>query len=354
MTTKYKYGVYIGRFQPFHLGHLHSVTTALQHCEKLLIIVGSIKQAPSLQNPFSLAQRKSLIEQCIQEYDATQQSNLADKIQYAGVQDYLYQENAWFADVKNIVHKFTGPSDKVAIVGHHKDSSSYYLEMFADWERLPIENHDGINSANIRKAVFANDLDSVTTVVPKATATFLQTWQNSKDFVNLQNEFVFTQKYRASWQHSPFPNLFVTVDSLVICKNHILLIQRKQPPGKNLWAMPGGFIEEKERIQTGILRELQEETNIDVPAKELIHSQKTMQVFDYPQRSSLGRIITHAGVFILQREKLPKIHAADDAKSAKWVSITDFYSMSEKMHGDHYQIICKLLLTYVADKQPKP
>ena len=64
------------------------------------------------------------------------------------------------------------------------------------------------------------------------------------------------------------PKIFVTVDNVVIRKidniKEILLIKRLNEPFKDYWALPGGFVDENEDLETAAKRELQEETNIKV------------------------------------------------------------------------------------------
>ncbi|MDE4955278.1 NUDIX domain-containing protein, partial [Francisella tularensis] len=68
-------------------------------------------------------------------------------------------------------------------------------------------------------------------------------------------------EYNRLWLKAPFKPNFVTVDALFIVNDNILMVQRKAHPGKDLWALPGGFLECEETIAQAIIRELFEETN---------------------------------------------------------------------------------------------
>ena len=91
----------------------------------------------------------------------------------------------------------------------------------------------------------------------------------------------------------------------------VLLIQRKNPPFKNAWALPGGFLDKPEDLMDGALRELQEETGI-----VLAHA---IQVGAYgkPDRDPRGRVISIAFTAEIEKKAQQPI-AADDAKNVAW------------------------------------
>jgi len=64
------------------------------------------------------------------------------------------------------------------------------------------------------------------------------------------------------------PKIFVTVDIVLFRKMNssyeILLIQRLNDPFKDYWALPGGFVDENEELETAAKRELFEETDIQL------------------------------------------------------------------------------------------
>jgi len=129
---------------------------------------------------------------------------------------------------------------------------------------------------------------------------------------------------------------------VVICSEHILLIKRGGYPGHGLWALPGGFLEQKEWVREGLIRELQEETSIELSFEQLQQYLVKTQVFDHPTRAQVGRVITHAGLFQVPGNTLPKIKANDDAAMAKWFPLKEFWEMSDQMHDDHYEIVKQL------------
>jgi bifunctional NMN adenylyltransferase/nudix hydrolase len=65
MKTQYQYGIYIGRFQPLHLGHLQTIKFALEQTEQLILILGSDRIAPDIKNPWSSEERIKMIQYCL-------------------------------------------------------------------------------------------------------------------------------------------------------------------------------------------------------------------------------------------------------------------------------------------------
>ena len=129
---------------------------------------------------------------------------------------------------------------------------------------------------------------------------------------------------------------------MVVQSGHVLLVERGAMPGKGLWALPGGFLEQSERTEDGMLRELKEETKIKVPVPVLRGSIVASKVFDDPHRSSRGRTITHAFLVHLQPDvQLPRVKGSDDAAKARWFPLSEV--KREMMFEDHLDIIMSLM-----------
>lgn len=117
------------------------------------------------------------------------------------------------------------------------------------------------------------------------------------------------------------------------------MVRRRAEPGKGLWALPGGFVNQNETLQKACLRELREETKLRIPEPVLLGSLKGKEIFDHPDRSARGRTITHAFYFHFQSGELPAIKGSDDADKARWIPISDALSMGSRMFEDHLNII---------------
>ena len=123
--------------------------------------------------------------------------------------------------------------------------------------------------------------------------------------------------------------IFVTVDVVVFDanQNEILLIQRKNEPFKDYWALPGGFVDENEDLEEAAKRELKEETNVTV--SEVVQ----IGAFGKPGRDPRGHMVSIAYKTILIENQ--NIKPLDDAKEVKWFKICDL----PKLAFDHSIII---------------
>jgi nicotinamide-nucleotide adenylyltransferase len=59
-------GLFIGRFQPFHRGHLLVIQGMVKMCKKVVIVIGSSQEKKTEKNPFSAAERKEMIQRALQ------------------------------------------------------------------------------------------------------------------------------------------------------------------------------------------------------------------------------------------------------------------------------------------------
>ena len=87
------------------------------------------------------------------------------------------------------------------------------------------------------------------------------------------------------------------------------------------------------------LRELREETQLQLSEADLAAACRGQAVFDHPDRSQRGRTITHAFHIDLGDAPLPFIEAADDARDARWVPVTELKEWSSRLHDDHFFIL---------------
>ncbi len=351
IRAMHEFAVLIGRFQPFHNGHLALLQHALSEALHCIVVIGSAFHARSPRHPFDWQQRADMIRRALPAADR-------ERVTFMPVRDH-HADAPWIAEVRQAVanaHKAaatairavstgstaaTGStSTSVLLVGHRKDATTAYLDWFPEWELTTLSVASAATARAARNALFlATDDDALRAMVPPPVFDFLAIWRDERTFAALHEEWTMLQNYRATWAVAPWPPTLVTVDCVVKCNDHVLLIRRGEAPGKGLLAVPGGFIEQRETTHRSALRELEEETHLDVPDADLQACLKGTAVFDAPDRSERGRTITHAHYFDLGGRPLPAMRADDDAASASWTPIAALVAEETHFMDDHFAML---------------
>jgi bifunctional NMN adenylyltransferase/nudix hydrolase len=255
--------------------------------------------------------------------------------------DTIYNDQAWAVRVQQIVAQHTAPGDRIGIIGHKKDDSSFYLDMFPQWGYEDVELVEFLSAVDVRDLYFKEDMNFnfLKGVVPESTFEFLTTFKSTQDHAQIIREREFIKEHNKQYAGLRYPPIFSTADAVVICSGHVLMIRRRAEPGRGLWALPGGYVNANtdKTVEDAAIRELREETQIRVPAPVLRGSIVRSRVFDAIGRSPRGRIITHAFYIQLPDGELPRVKGSDDAEKARWVPIAEV--QSEHCFEDHYEIL---------------
>jgi bifunctional NMN adenylyltransferase/nudix hydrolase len=333
-TQRFDALIFIGRFQPPHRGHLDVLRRALSQASRVCILIGSTDRPRTIKDPFSYDERRQMILALLDEDER-------ERVVIAPVQDSMYNDGDWLRWIQDAVASELGDTTgrRIGLIGHEKDTSSYYLRMFPQWEFVETDATEDISATEIREQLFAERNNSfVSWAVPAPVHAWLEDFRTRPEFAQLKSEAEFIAGYQKAWAAAPYPVTFVTVDALVVHSGHILLVRRRSEPGRGLWALPGGFVNQDERLETACIRELREETGLKLPEPVLRGSIKDRQVFDHPQRSLRGRTITHAFLFHFPVGELPRVKGGDDADKARWVPLNTFARMRDVMFEDHFDI----------------
>ena len=134
-------------------------------------------------------------------------------------------------------------------------------------------------------------------------------------------------------------NPLVTVDIIIEVGGGIVLIERKNPP--HGWALPGGFVDYGESLETAAVREAKEETSLDVGLTEQFYS------YSDPKRDA--RHHTVSTVFIAVAEGTPQ--GADDANVARVFHEGD---LPTPLVFDHARILRDYFEFKKTGRRPKP
>jgi nicotinamide-nucleotide adenylyltransferase len=151
-------GLLIGRFQPFHLGHLDALQFALSKVDKLWVGLGSSNLPPQKDNPFSAEQRQEMILSSIDEV-------MKEKISIYFIPD-LDNHMKWIEKIDTIVPKFD------IIFSNDELTNHLYSKRDIQIMTIPFLKRDKLSGTRIRDLIISdqnwNDL------VPEGTKHFLE------------------------------------------------------------------------------------------------------------------------------------------------------------------------------------
>lgn len=139
-----------------------------------------------------------------------------------------------------------------------------------------------------------------------------------------------------------YPRPALTVDLVLATlegKPRVLLIKRKHDPFGGRWALPGGFVDENERLVDAALRELREETGLTAVSLEQLYTAGD------PGRDPRGWTVTVAYLARVEPDQLRPV-AADDAAEVAWFPLDDLPPLA----FDHAMILARARAR-IADRQ---
>ena len=129
-----------------------------------------------------------------------------------------------------------------------------------------------------------------------------------------------------------YPRAALTVDCVVFGLDEddlkVLLIQRDNEPFAGQWALPGGFVETDETLETAAMRELVEETGLENVYLEQLYT------FGEVDRDPRERVVSVA-YYALVKLSEHRVQAATDAREAAWFSIDE----TPRLAFDHQEIL---------------
>jgi len=162
-------GLLIGRFQPFHLGHLEALQFALSKVDKLWVGLGSSNKPAEKNNPFSAEERKTMILSSID-------NSMKNKISIYFIPD-LDNHVKWIEKIDTIVPKFDIVFSNDPLTDH------LYSKRTISVISIPFLNRDKLSGTNIRNLIISDQ--KWENFVPEGTKNFLINFGVKKHLKNL-------------------------------------------------------------------------------------------------------------------------------------------------------------------------
>lgn len=344
-----KVGIVIGRFSYDHIAHQWLRQTAAEGADKVIVLIGSADARRSMKNPFTFDERYMFIRENIINNEFYAHKNFVIE----GIKDFPYDDNEWKQGVLEAVNKHTEEGDEIILFGHNKDSSTYYLNMFPEWKFQETGAKYDIDATRMRQSWFSGG-QVVMSRMPKDSTiemiNFLDRWKFNE---SLHQEWeYYTVREPNTYKNYPYKDSlqFNCADFVLRIGDYVLFIIRGRAPGMGCPALPGGFKNNNETFLIAAIRELFEETGIEIDIEFLKKHIKFTQLFDDPKRSlGIPRVTVAVYCHIpMEEDGFPSVNPADDAADYRWIHINNL-SKEIGIYDDHKHIVAEVIKT--ANKQ---
>jgi nicotinamide-nucleotide adenylyltransferase len=169
-------GLYVGRFQPFHLGHLEAIQDVLKEVEELVIVIGSAQYSHNTRNPFTAGERLVMIRQALHEAGVD-----ASRIWIVPVPD-VHLHMLWVSALEGYTPKFN------VVYSNEPLTRRLFMEAGYKVNSIRFFQRKVYTSTLVREKMLAGE--SWTKLVPQSVADFI----NEIDGVNRLRDLARTDK----------------------------------------------------------------------------------------------------------------------------------------------------------------
>ena len=152
-------GLYVGRFQPFHLGHLEAIQRVLKEADEAVIVIGSAQYSHNMNNPFTAGERLVMIRRALKEADVDY-----SRVWVVPVPD-VHLHMLWVAALEGYTPPFNVVFSNEPLTRRLFMEAGYKVKSIRFFERKDF------NSTLVREKMLMND--SWTSLVPKSVAGFI-------------------------------------------------------------------------------------------------------------------------------------------------------------------------------------
>ena len=379
VESRPRVGLFNGKFQTVSLAHTGSVLAMIGQCDLVVIMNGSTDRARDPRFPFDLEDRRrmwlaSIPAEHHHKIVILGQRDIGNAARWASAVDAQVVDAA-------IARGYDPDETDFAIFGHHKDSTSSYLDDFPGYELVELPSYQApdparlrgtmpyvLDASDVREGMFETGLtnledawmDRVLVAVAPGVRDIIREFVHGPEFPRLQDEYRRAKAAAKSWkvretrsdEGVPYAVNFTAVDAVVVHGNMILMHQRDTFPGKDMWALPGVMLGNDETVTSAAIRALVTKTSIDMTVGDLRRAVVDQWFVDGLQRSIRDRTITFPVLFQLglgrpgpnaSRAKARALPRTKGTDRVRWFTPDEIEGMRTSIHEDHAVIIDQAL-----------
>ena len=160
MTTMDQRALYIGRFQPFHMGHLNTVTDILKEAKEIVIVIGSAQYSHTVNNPFTAGERLVMARRAIEESGIE-----CDRAWIVPVPD-VHLHMMWVAAIEGYTPRFT------IVYSNEPLTRRLFMEAGYKVNSIPLFQRRIYSSTEVRQEMLKGE--NWEKLVPKGVAAFIK------------------------------------------------------------------------------------------------------------------------------------------------------------------------------------
>ena len=169
-------GLFVGRFQPFHLGHLAAIKYVLKKVDELVIVIGSAQYSHRRNNPFTAGERLVMVRKALEEAGVD-----CSKIWIVPVPD-VHLHMLWVSSVEGYTPKFD------VVYSNEPLTRRLFMEAGYKVESIPFHKRKFYSSTEVREELLKGE--NWEKLVPKSVADFIK----EIDGINRLKDLVKTDK----------------------------------------------------------------------------------------------------------------------------------------------------------------
>ena len=152
-------GLYVGRFQPFHLGHLDTINIVLKSVDELVVVIGSAQYSHNANNPFTAGERLVMVRRALEEAGIAY-----SRLWIVPVPD-VHLHMLWVSALEGYTPKFN------VVYSNEPLTRRLFMEKGYKVKNIRFFERKNYNSTLVREKMLKDE--SWTSLVPKSVAQFI-------------------------------------------------------------------------------------------------------------------------------------------------------------------------------------